>query len=32
MVEEESLTYTEASSALGLDQYMISRWRKKKMG
>jgi len=29
MVEEESLTYSEASSALGLDQSMISRWRKK---
>ena len=29
MVEEESLTYTEASSALGLVQSMISRWRKK---
>ncbi len=29
MVKEESLTYSEASSALGLDQSMISRWRKK---
>ena len=29
MVEEESLTYSEASSALGLDQSMISRWKKK---
>jgi hypothetical protein len=29
MVEEESLTYSEASPSLGLDQSMISRWRKK---
>jgi hypothetical protein len=29
MVEKESLTYSEASSALGLDQSMISQWRKK---
>jgi hypothetical protein len=29
MVEEESLTYSEASTALGLDRSMISRWRKK---
>ncbi len=29
MVEEESLTYSKASSALGLDQSMISRWKKK---
>jgi hypothetical protein len=28
MVEEESLTYSEASTALGLDRSMISRWRK----
>ncbi len=29
MVEEEALTYSEASSALGLNNSMISRWRKK---
>jgi hypothetical protein len=29
MAEEESLGYSEASSALGLDQSMISCWRKK---
>jgi hypothetical protein len=29
MVEEDALTYSEASSALGLDNSMISRWRKK---
>ncbi len=29
MVKEESLTYSEASSALGLNNAMISRWRKK---
>jgi hypothetical protein len=29
MVKEESLTYSKASSALGLDRSMISRWRKK---
>ncbi len=31
MVEEEGLTYSEASSALGLNNAMISGWRKKEI-